>query len=312
MLEDEADNFIDDDFAPASGHVPVLPREVIEYLAIEPGQTVVDCTLGRAGHAQLIAEKLGPQGHYIGIDVDPANIENAQEVLNGSDAKVTLVHENFGNLPGVLDDLGINGVDGLLADLGFASTQISDASRGFSFMEEGPLDMRLDPRLPKSAADIVNDLPEQQLANLIYEYGEERLSRRIAKKIAEERAKSPIKTTTELAQLVRWAYGRQAGRSRINPATRTFQALRIAVNGELEALDRLLSSLPGVLAKRGRAVLISFHSLEDRRVKHCFSDLARDGVGKVVTRKPITADDQERLENPRSRSAKLRTFELSD
>lgn len=317
--DDLPDLFADaESSAPAAdrhGHVSVLPAEVLQLLQPKPGQVMLDCTLGRGGHAELIAPLLGPQGRYIGLDVDPRNIEYAKNRLANAPVKFDAVHANFAQARDVLDRLGIKGVDLLLADLGFASNQMSDPTRGFSFSKDGPLDMRLNPELPTTAADIVNTWPERELADVIYKYGEERLSRKIARKIAEVRGKTPIKTTAELAQLVRQAYGfrqwspRGGGKVRIDPATRTFMALRIAVNAELEALEQLLAGLPGLMNEHGIAAIISFHSLEDRLVKHAFVDLAKSGSAKKLTPKPIIAEQAERDRNPRSRSAKLRAIE---
>jgi 16S rRNA (cytosine1402-N4)-methyltransferase len=222
-------------------------------------------------------------------------------------------HANFVELPEVLGRFGIDRFGGLLADLGFASNQVDDPARGLSFRGfrgDGPLDMRLDASQGPTAAEIVNTLPERELADLIYRYGEERLSRRIARKIAERRAREPIETTSVLAELVRSCYppAQRGPRARIDPATRTFQALRIAVNDELGALERLLAMLPEYAAPGANAVIISFHSLEDRLVKHTFAGFERDGLGTRLTRKPLEADEQECADNPRARSAKLRAF----
>jgi len=292
------------------GHLPVLPQQVLELLAPQPGQTIVDCTLGRAGHSLLIANELGSEGAIIGLDVDPENLAFAKDRLKDAPCKVHLIQANFTQVRSVLKENGFDRVNGLLADLGFSSNQMDNPQRGFSFKEDGPLDMRLDPNLLQSAADLVNRLPEAELADIIYRYGEERFSRKIARKIVEERAKSPIKNTLGLARIVRSAV-RVRGHARIDPATRTFMALRIAVNRELEALDSLLESLPHVLEPDGRAAIISFHSLEDRAVKHAFVAMDRDGIAERLTRKPLTADLTETGSNPRSRSAKLRGIRLS-
>jgi len=297
---------------PDPGHIPVLPDEVLQRLDPQPGQTVLDCTVGRAGHAELIVPRLAPGGRYIGLDVDPTNIAFARDRLGNAVIDVHLVHANFADARAVLDDLGIDRVDALLADLGFASVQMDDPGRGFSFDAEGPLDMRLDPGLGTTAADLVNQLPADELADVIYQYGEERLSRKVARFIVETREKHPIKTTTDLAQIVRRAYGPRGRRQRIDPATRTFMALRIAVNGELDALDALLGAVPDLIRPGGVAAVISFHSLEDRRVKLAFRELAQQGEVERLTRKCMTAGDPEREHNPRSRSAKLRAIRLID
>ncbi len=317
-----------------AGHVPVLPDAVLEHLAPKPGQAVFDATLGRGGHAALIIPHLAPGGVYLATDLDAGNLEHARDRLTPLAEQhgvvLRLHHGSFTALPDLLDAAHRDGaipaptVDGLLADLGFASNQVDDPDRGLSFKHDGQLDMRLNPsdEDTPTAADLVNSLPPDQLADLIYQFGEERLSRRIARKIAQARASEPIQTTGRLAQIVRSAYpppsrkgsGRRKGAAsgsghRIDPATRTFQALRIAVNGELDALDALLAALPDRLSAGGRAVFISFHSLEDRRVKRAFLKFQQDELGQRLTRKPVTADDTESQANPRSRSAKLRAFE---
>lgn len=295
------------------GHAPVLLNEVLHFLDLErdrPGLRVLDCTLGRGGHAAHIIPRIGPGGHYVGLDLDPGNIGYSEDrlmpIAKRAGVQLHLRQTSFAAAAGVLDSLlGIDAFDAVLADLGFASNQVDDPARGLSFKQDGPLDMRLDPAGPTTAADLVNRLSEKDLANVIYRFGEERLSRRIARKIVQAREDRPISSTTELAELCRRAYGpRNTGR--IDPATRTFQALRIAVNGELDALDTLLRRLPGIVAGEGRVGIISFHSLEDRPVKRAFLEAEQNGVFERVTRKPITASPQEQADNPRSRSAKLR------
>lgn len=305
------DNLPNDSVPPATvsaGHVPVLAAEILHYFSPKPGETMVDCTLGRGGHALLIAPLLGPAGCYLGLDVDPANLQFAQNRLQSNSANVTCIQANFQQLRQALDELGINRINLLLADLGFSSNQMDDPQRGFSFQQDGPLDMRLNPGLPSSAADLVNRLPERELADLIYQYGEERLSRRIARNIVANRHRSPILTTAQLAQIVRHAYGPAGRHQRIDPATRTFMALRIAVNDELDALDRLLESLPGILAPGARAGIISFHSLEDRRVKQAWQKYRASNMAEILTKKPVIAGPEECELNPRSRSAKLRVM----
>ncbi len=295
-------------------HIPVMCQAVVSLLAPRPGFRYLDCTLGRAGHAVAIAAHLAPGGRVIGLDLDPANIEHARRALADCPVQVELVHANFADARRVLDRLGVDGVDLLLADLGFASSQVDDPRRGLSFQADGPLDMRLDPHRQTTAADLVNRLSERELADLIYQYGEERLSRRIARRVVEARAAEPIRTTEQLARIVRSAARRpgakRGGHQRIDPATRTFMALRIAVNAELDNLDALLAQLPDLLAPEGTAAFISFHSLEDRRVKQALLELDRRGVGRRLTRKPIVADEQEKSINPRSRSARLRGFRM--
>ena len=301
------------------GHMPVLAETCLELCRPRPGQVMLDATLGRGGHASLFIPHLAG-GAYVGLDLDAGNLAYAGERLAPIAAAhgVTLVlrHASFAQAPGVLEGLelptlpGVPGVPGvLLADLGFASNQVDDPGRGLSFAADGPLDMRLDTSAGVTAAELVNQLPEADLADLLFGLGEEKLSRRIARKIVETRQKQPINTTAALADLVRQAYGPAARRQRIDPATRTFMALRIAVNDELGALERLIETLPRIVAEGGRAAIISFHSLEDRRVKQGFAALAQTDGWRLVTRKPLTASTSETARNPRSRSAKLRVIE---
>ncbi len=295
-------------------HEPVLPQQVLGVLRPAAGQVMLDCTAGLGGHAALITTLLAPGGRYIGLDVDPQNTALAKDRLATAPVPVDLLTANFASARNALDRLGIDRVDLLLADLGFASNQMADPARGLSFRHNGPLDMRLDPTLGHTAADLINQLPEKELADLIYRNSQERLSRKIARKIIESRRRSPINTTAGLAQVVREAYGR-IGHSRhgpkaktIDPATRTFMALRIAVNAELLALEQLLASMPNLLNPGAVAAVISFHSLEDRLVKQAWARLCTAGHAQPVTAKPIVADEQERKHNPSSRSAKLRAI----
>jgi 16S rRNA (cytosine1402-N4)-methyltransferase len=282
---------------PAARHVPVLADAVVRLLDPRPGEVWVDCTAGGGGHARLIADRIGPTGRLLALDQDPTMLARAAARLAGAQAE--LVHANFDQLPAVLANRGLTRVDGVLADLGFASDQMDAAGRGLSFRADGPLDMRLDPTAGRTAADLVNTLSEAGLADVFFEYGEERHSRRVARRVVERRAEKPFATTADLADVVRRSVPRSGG---IDPATRVFQALRIAVNDELGALDRLLAALPTVVRAGGRAGVISFHSLEDRRVKQAF----RAGGWAAVTKKPVEADAEEQARNPRSRSAKLR------
>ena len=279
-------------------HVPVLPDETLRLLDPKPGEVWVDATVGGGGHARLIAERIAPSGRLVGLDQDPTMLELARPRFDG--LPVDLVHASFEQLSVVLPPLGITRVDGILADLGFCSDQLDDANRGLSFRMEGPLDMRLDPTVGSTAADLVNTLSEGALADTIFEYGEERLSRRVARRIVERRVLKPFATTADLADLVRSCVPRSGGQ---DPATRVFQALRIAVNDELGALERLLALLPMLVKPGGRAGIISFHSLEDRRVKQAFRT---ETVWKTLTRKPVEASEAEAARNSRSRSAKLR------
>jgi len=279
-------------------HASVLPVETLALLDPRSGETWIDCTVGGGGHTRLIAERVAPTGRVIGLDQDPTMLDLTRPRLEG--LPVELVHANFDQLTEVLAVRGLAGVDGVFADLGFSSDQLAQGERGLSFREDGPLDMRLDPTAGATAADLVNTLSESALADVFWEYGEERYSRRVAKRIVERRTEKPITTTAELAELVRRCVPRSGN---IDPATRVFQALRIAVNDELGALDRLLAMLPKVVKPGGRAGIISFHSLEDRRVKQAFRVAE---IWKPVNKKPVEATDAETARNPRSRSAKLR------
>ena len=299
------------------GHVPVLLEETIAALDPRPGDTVVDCTAGRGGHAVEIARRIGPGGTLLLFDLDPGNLEASRaRVERETGLESIAIHRSFAALgrEGRERELRVNGV---LADLGFASNQVDDAARGFSFRADGALDMRLDPTAPVSAADLVNGLEEAELARIIREFGEDPMARRIARKVAEVRAAAPIQTTARLADVVREAYGSRARASRTHPATRTFQALRIAVNDELGALRVLLDDLAsaavrrverdeGWLAAGARIALISFHSLEDRLVKRCLADLASRDLLDGRAHGPLVSSDAELAANPRARSAKLR------
>jgi 16S rRNA (cytosine1402-N4)-methyltransferase len=286
-----------------SRHVAVLPAEVLHYLDPQPGQTIVDATVGAGGHARLLAERILPGGRLIGLDQDPQMLALAGRRLEG--LPIVLKHRNFDELPDVLRELALSGVDGVLADLGFASDQLADPARGLSFQQDGPLDMRLDPTRGEPASALLRRLPERELADIFWRYGEERYSRRVARKIVEAREPGPIATTGQLADLVRSCVPRPRGhRHVIDPATRVFQALRIAVNDELGALERLLGALPGCVRPGGRMAIISFHSLEDRLVKQAFRKSPE--WFKELTRKPVQAGEDEIRRNSRARSAKLR------
>jgi len=294
---------------PITGHDSVLLNECIEALHISPGMTLVDCTTGRGGHSSAIAHKLGPGGTLLCLDVDPKNLEYAQTRLMDVPCRVRFFHANFSELLEVLETAEIQFVDGILADLGLSTNQFLDASYGISFNLDGPLDMRLDPRIRQTAADIVNHYREEDLANLLYQLADERFSRRIARKIGEARRISPIKTTEQLASLVRGAIGRSGASDKIDPATRTFMALRMKVNQEVESLNGLMDQIPKALKRGGRAAIISFHSVEDRTVKQAFRFAEQTGLFKILTKKPLTPTDEEISANPRSRSAKLRIAE---
>lgn len=296
---------------PSAGHVPVLLEEVMSHLSPQPGETVVDATLGLGGHARVMGQAIGEGGLLIGVDADPASLAVVRERLADLPCRCEFIHENFAVLPDVLNGLGVDGADVLLADLGVASTHLDEADRGFSFRQDGPLDMRLDPRIHETAADLVNRLPERELADTLYQNAEERASRRIARTIVSARRHKRITRTSELADIVCRALNvdPQARRSKIHPATKTFQALRIAVNDELGALQSFLEHGPAVLRSGGRIGVISFHSLEDRAVKLDFRRHRAEGTYVVAVKKPIVANVQEKRRNPRARSAKLRVAE---
>ena len=290
-------------------HVPVLFDDVMGYLNVRPGGVVVDATMGLAGHSAGIAKRLGGQGRLICFDRDPeamelgkARLAELAEELGAEMPKVEFVAKAFSEAAGVLER---GSLDGLLADFGVSSLQLDEAHRGFSFRADGPLDMRMDPRGGETAEQVVNEAGEEELANLIYEFGEERRSRRIARAIVRAR---PISATAQLASVVAGAAHAMKG-EKIHPATRTFQALRIRVNDELGEIQSLLKSAGSLLRPGGRVVLISFHSLEDRLVKDAFREYGRQGVFEVLTKKPVVADEEEERRNPRSRSAKLRAAE---
>ncbi len=291
---------------PKSTHRSVMPDEVLEWLAPAPGETFVDGTLGGGGHTRLLAGRVGQDGLVIGFDRDPAAIARAEVYLKG--LPVQVAHADFREIPEVLHQLELPPVKGVVLDLGLSSDQLADAARGFSYDAPGELDLRFDPDQGEPAWGLLRRLSEKALADLIYRYGEERMSRRIARQIVMRRREHPIRTARELAELVRKCVPRSPNH-RIDPATRTFQALRIAVNDELTALERTLRRIPPAIAVGGRLAIISFHSLEDRLVKAAFRD---DPRYMTLTRKPIRPNQSELLENPRSRSARLRVAERVD
>jgi 16S rRNA (cytosine1402-N4)-methyltransferase len=300
------------------GHIPVLPCEVHKVLQPKAGEVIVDVTAGRGGHAYELAQSAGGDTTVVLFDLDKANLDFATERMRNLGVTVVPIHANFTTARNECKNRGLR-ADCVLADLGFASNQMDNPKRGLSFMSDGPLDMRLNPETGITAADVIRSTPEKELADIIYQYGEEPYSRRIAQKIVQERAKEPILSTVRLAQIVRDAYGARARSSRTNPATRTFMALRIVVNGELAALDALLADVEtgcrkiddcGWLNHGARIAVISFHSLEDRRVKQSFVALEKNGLAKRLTRKPLRASEVEMASNTRSRPAKLRAVTL--
>ena len=305
------------------GHRPVLLEECLEALAIRPDGVYVDGTLGRAGHSLEIARRL-TTGRLIGIDRDETAIAAAQERLRDYMDHVTLVHSNFDRIGAILEELNISGADGMLFDLGVSSPQLDDAQRGFSYLHDAPLDMRMDRTAALDAHQVVNRWPYEELRRILYEYGEERYAPAIAKGICRARETAPIETTLQLVDVIKSAMPPQALREKQHPAKRSFQAIRIAVNGELDALPPMLNAAAEHLNAGGRLAVISFHSLEDRIIKKTMQELAtgctcppnfpvcvcgKTPKMKLVSRKPITPGDGELTENPRARSAKLRVAE---
>jgi 16S rRNA (cytosine1402-N4)-methyltransferase len=290
----------------ATEHIPVLAEVLVEQIKLPQDAVVVDATIGQGGHSLLFGKRLGSKGAIIGLDVDIKAIQRAQSVLEGLQCRVILVNSNFSEIADVVRAQGIEKVDFILADLGVCSAQLEDDRMGLSFQRNMPLDMRLDKRLSATAADIISRADEKTLADLIYRFGEERASRRIARFIVERRKREPITTTGQLAAIVSSALGKGGQWSRIHPATRTFQAFRIAVNNELENLTTLLGSAPALLKQNGYVAVVSFHSFEDRIVKMDFKSNEKNGVYKVITKKPISASRDEISKNHRARSAKLR------
>jgi len=289
-------------------HEPVLTREVMSFLRPERGGVFVDCTVGMGGHARALLEAGATK--VIGLDRDPAALAIAAETLSAFGDRVELVHADYRSIEQVLDARQLTGVDGTLTDMGMSSYQLDAEGRGFSFQRDDPLDMRMDTTSGPTAADLLRDSEESQIADAIYQFGEERFSRRIARAIVYARQEAPLATTTQLAAIVRRAIPRK-GFSRIDPATRTFQALRIWVNRELENIDDFLRAAARRLKEGARLVVITFHSLEDRIVKHTLRALAQsdDAPIRILTKKPVTAQPDELERNPRARSAKLRAAE---
>ncbi|MBM4347854.1 MAG: 16S rRNA (cytosine(1402)-N(4))-methyltransferase RsmH [Deltaproteobacteria bacterium] len=290
-------------------HIPVMVEEVMDLLRCEPGRIYVDGTLGGGGHAEEILKRTGPDGLLIGMDWDKEAINEAEKRLKPYGSRARLFRESFIHLPEILKTMKIQTVDGILLDLGLSSIQLEKEERGFSFRGEGPLDMRMDERKAHTAAELLNGLPLAELESIIFEYGEERWAKRIAKAIVSEREQEPIQTTESLRRIIYRTIPKRFQSRRIDPATRTFQAIRIKVNEELENLKRILESGWKVLSKGGRICIISFHSLEDRMVKEGFRKLEREGMMQIATKKPFVPSEEEQEKNPRSRSAKLRCAE---
>lgn len=296
-------------------HKPVMPLEALAALNLKPGRTIVDATLGIAGHSLDILKAISPGGRLIGIDRDEDSLVVAKERLDefnnrldsASRPVIDIAHGDFRDINKILNSLKVKKVDGILFDLGLSSYQLDSKERGFSFRYDAPLDMRMDKTSYILAYDLVNNLTEKEISDILWMFGEERWHNRIARYLVRERSNSPVATTGQLRDIVVKAIGRSfSPGQRIHPATRTFQALRIAVNRELEALDEALASVPELLKKGGRVCVISFHSLEDRIVKHNFRENSLKGIYKIITKKPLEASDDETAKNPRSRSAKMR------
>ncbi|WP_412674968.1 16S rRNA (cytosine(1402)-N(4))-methyltransferase RsmH [Aneurinibacillus aneurinilyticus] len=305
-------------------HITVLHQEAVDGLDIKPGGIYVDCTLGGAGHSSLIASRISGGGRLIAIDQDDIALANAEERLAPYMEHVTLVKSNFRRLKEVLEELRIPRIDGVLFDLGVSSPQLDEAERGFSYNADAPLDMRMDRTQPLSAYEVVNEWPEEEIASILFEYGEEKFARRIAKEIVGERKKNPVTTTGELVELIKRGIPAAARRTGPHPAKRTFQAIRIAVNDELNAFKEALEAGIELLAPGGRTSVITFHSLEDRICKQTYQEYSKGCICppdfpqcacgnkpilKIITRKPIVPEEAELSENRRARSAKLRIAE---
>lgn len=295
-------------------HTPVLLQEIIEALNLRKGKCAVDGTINGGGHAGKIIEKIMPSGTFIGIDLDKEILEKTKKELtdefSGYKNNLFFEHANYKDAARLINDKKYPEPDAFLLDLGFSSFHIEKSGRGFSFQKDEPLDMRYDRSSGTLAGEIVNGFKEEELADIIWKYGEERFSRRIAEAIVRERKNGKILTTGRLAEIIGLAVPGFYRRGRINPSTRTFQALRIFVNGELESLAEFLETVPRMIAKGGRLAIISFHSLEDRIVKNAFAGMKKSGLAKIITKKPLTALAEEISANPRSRSAKLRVLEI--
>lgn len=287
-------------------HKAVMCQEAIEYLNLRPGMTIVDATVGTAGHAIKILDKIMPDGRLIGIDRDEDSLAVAKQRLDSFANNITFVHDDFRNIAKVISALNIKKIDGILFDLGISSYQLETQERGFSFSYDAPLDMRMDKTSYISAYDLVNNLTEKEISGILWAFGEERWHNRIARCLVKERTSGPIATTGQLKNAIMKAIPNKFSYGHIHPATRTFQALRIAVNRELEALEEALVALPELLKKNASVCVISFHSLEDRVVKQNFRENAANEVYRIITKKPLTATPQEIIDNRRARSAKMR------
>ena len=288
-------------------HIPVLTKEVLEYLNPKENENFVDCTVGQGGHAKLILEKTGPEGKVLGIDADSGQIENCRELLKNFEKRLILENDSYANLPEIIKKENFGQINGILLDLGMSSWQLEKSEKGFSFLKDEPLDMRYDNKNPNLTAEqIINEWPENKIEEILKEYGEESFARQIAKKISEERQKKRIKNTFQLVEAVKKATPQKFQHNRIHYATKTFQALRIAVNDELNNLIKVLPEAILALSQGGRIVIISFHSLEDRIAKNFLKNKEKEKILKILTKKPITASNEEIKINPRARSAKIR------
>ena len=290
-------------------HLPVLLHEVMDYLRIEPGDTVLDATLGGGGHALECLKKIGPKGKLIALDRDPSAISAAKDRLKEFSERIIFVNDNFRNISDILRDSGINKIDGAVFDLGFSSFQLDEALRGFSFLKNGPLDMRFDSRQKLSAFDVINNFGKEELTEIIREYGEERHAVLVAGAIITARGKKKIETTKELTEIILKSIGRKYRKVRLHPAARTYQALRIYVNDELTSVEDGVRGAIPLMSPGARICVISFHSLEDRIIKNLYKEMGREEKIKIITKKPVVPGMDEIKVNSRARSAKLRCAE---
>ncbi len=295
-------------------HVPVLKKEVLEYLDPKPNENFIDCTVGEAGHAMAILGKNGPEGKVLGIDWDLQQIKNSELLMAGSRGRLILINDSYANLQEIVEKINFKPVNGILLDLGMSSEQLEKSGRGFTFLKDEPLDMRYNSQCQSSnvkcqnltAEKIINEYPEKELEEIFEKYGQEKFAKKIAKEIVKKRGAERIRSTFQLVQVIKKAVPSRFQYKRIHCATKAFQALRIAVNSELENLKKVLPQAVSILSPGGRIIIISFHSLEDRIVKNFFQDKSKEGVLKLLLKKPVTAEADELNKNPRSRSAKLR------
>jgi 16S rRNA (cytosine1402-N4)-methyltransferase len=289
-------------------HKPVLTKEVLQYLDPKANENVIDATIGQAGHTLLILEKTEPDGRLLGIDLDQHQIENSFIRTEPYRRRVELVHDTYANMKQIAQRSDFKPIDGILMDVGYSSWQIESSNKGFTFSKDEPLDMRYDLQNPLTARQLVNKYPEDLIEKILEEYGEEKFAKKIARAIIEQRDRKPIESTFQLRDAIEQAIPRRMQQGKIHYATRSFQAIRIAVNRELESLRKALPDAISILAPGGRLVVISFHSLEDRIVKNAFNQFEEENIVKILTKKPVTASQEELAANPRARSAKLRAI----